>query len=287
MATYAVEQDSLPILLEEAELGVYAQKALQADTLKGRIRNGLTWWKYQIYLRGLFRKITASTVVSEQEKNLLQSVVPTAAQVMVVPNCMKLQDYADVTAPQRPDSLIYTGSFRYYVNHDAMVWFLREIYPLIQARCPQVNLIITGDPDGRPLPAATGVEQTGTVDDVRPWVASARVALAPLQTGGGTRLKILEAMALRTPVVSTSKGAEGLDAQPGVHLLVADAPHDFADAVVRLLQDEDLHHRLSVAGYDLVNQKYNWDSVLPGFLQLVERSALDAGSQAISGRSIR
>jgi polysaccharide biosynthesis protein PslH len=284
MATYAVEQDRLPILLEEAELGVYAQKALQAPSLKSRIRNGLTWWKYRVFLQGLFRKIAASTVVSEQEKQLLQSSVPNAAKVLVVPNCMKLQDYEGVSALARPNSLIYTGSFRYYVNHDAMVWFIGEVFPIILARCPQTELIITGDPAGQPLPSSAHVEQTGVVEDIRPWVAAARVALAPLQTGGGTRLKILEAMALHTPVVSTSKGAEGLDAQAGVHLLVADSPRDFADAVVRLLQDDRLYQTLAEAGYDLVQQKYNWDVAIPGFLQLVEETVQNAHSRHASGR---
>lgn len=283
MAPYAVEQAEIPILLEEAEVGVYAQKATRAAAWTGRLRHGLTWWKYRQYLRGLFRNITASTVVSAQEKKLLQSAVPEAHKVLVIPNCMQLQDYAGVTAVPDPDSLIYTGSFRYDVNYEAMEWFVREVFPLILLDHPQAALTITGDPAGKPLPAAKNVTQTGVVADVRPLVAAARVALAPLQTGGGTRLKILEAMALRTPVVSTSKGAEGLDAQPGEQLLVADRPRDFADAVLRLLQDDDLHRRIAEGGFTLVSQKFNWDAVLPEFLRLVE-DTVHAGNHPDSGR---
>jgi glycosyltransferase involved in cell wall biosynthesis len=222
-------------------------------------------------------------VVSAQEKKLLQSAVPEAHKVLVIPNCMQLQDYAGVTAVPDPDSLIYTGSFRYDVNYEAMEWFVREVFPLILLDYPQAALTITGDPAGKPLPAAKNVTQTGVVADVRPLVAAARVALAPLQTGGGTRLKILEAMALRTPVVSTSKGAEGLDAQPGEQLLVADRPRDFADAVLRLLQDDDLHRRIAEGGFTLVSQKFNWDAVLPEFLRLVE-DTVHAGNHPDSGR---
>lgn len=273
MAHYAVEQDQLPILLEEAEVGVYAQRAEGASSLAGRLRHGLTWWKYRRYLRGLFCRISAVTVVSEKERQLLLSAVPGIKRLVVIPNCMQIQEYAGISAPAQPDSLIYTGSFRYDVNYEAMAWFVREVLPRIQACRPQVMLTITGDPAGKPLPAAANVVQTGVVPDVRPLVAAARVALAPLQTGGGTRLKILEAMALRTPVVSTSKGAEGLDARPGEHLLVADNPQDFADAVLRLLQDDDLHRRIAEGGYALVSQHYNWDAVLPLFLRLVEETA--------------
>lgn len=273
MAPYAVEQEGVPVLLEEAELGVYAQRALQAGSLAGRARHGLTWWKYRCYLRGLFGKIAACTVVSEQERRLLLAAVPWVNRVAVIPNCIRLQDYEGIATQAEPDALIYTGSFRYDVNYEAMLWFVREVYPLVRAQYPQVKLVVTGDTDGKTLPAATNVTLTGALRDVRPGVAAARVVLAPLQTGGGTRLKILEAMALRTPVVSTSKGAEGLEIQPGVHLLVADSPRDFADAVLRLLREDALHRRLAEAGYELVRQKYNWESVLPGFLQLAEETA--------------
>lgn len=283
MADYAVEQDRVPILLEEVESGVYSQKARQNPSLSGRIRHQLTWWKYRRYLRALFRKITSATVVSEQEKHLLQSAVPEANRVVVIPNCMQLRDYDGIVVQSKPEVLIFCGSFRYDVNHEAMVWFVREVYPHIQAKWPGVKLIITGDPDGKSLPPAKNVEQTGLVADVRPMVAAARVTLAPLQTGGGTRLKILESLALRTPVVSTSKGAEGLDAQNGVHLLVADDPQDFADAVLRLLEDDALHRRLAEAGYELVRNQYNWDGVLPDLLQLVAETATSTGFPPVSG----
>lgn len=273
MAVYAIELTGVPILLEEAELGVYAQKAQQTPGLKERFRHNLTWWKYRRYARFLFSKIAAATVVSQHEKDLLQSAVPEARKVVIIPNSMQLRDYEGISSEVTPDSLIYTGSFRYDVNYEAMMWFVQEVFPLVQAQSPQTRLIITGDPAGKQLPAARNLVQTDAVPDVRPWLAAARVALAPLQTGGGTRLKILEAMALHTPVVATSKGVEGLEAQSGVHLLVADEPRDFANAVLRLLREDSLHQQLAAAGFDLVRQKYNWDAVLPDLLRLAEETA--------------
>jgi len=106
---------------------------------------------------------------------------------------------------------------------------------------------------------------------VRPLIASAWASIAPLQQGGGTRLKILEALALQTPVVATSKGAEGLDARHDEHLLIADAPDEFANQVVRLLQDPALRQRLAANGARLVSEQYDWANVMPRFLNLVEQ----------------
>src|SRR3990172_3847831 len=101
------------------------------------------------------------------------------------------------------------------------------VFPQLRAQIPGVRLVITGEHANLPLPEREGVFLTGIVEDVRPYLARGWLSIVPLQSGGGTRFKILESMALRTPVVSTTKGAEGLDAQPGVHLLVADDPQEF------------------------------------------------------------
>jgi glycosyltransferase involved in cell wall biosynthesis len=131
-------------------------------------------------------------------------------------------------------------------------------------------LVITGENEGVSLPAAENVTMTGFVEDVRPLIASAWISLAPLRVGGGTRLKILEAMALGTPVVATSKGAEGLQATNGEHLLAADTPVEFAGAVLRLLQDRKMCRKLADNSCQLVRQQYDWAIIMPEFLKLVE-----------------
>jgi glycosyltransferase involved in cell wall biosynthesis len=147
------------------------------------------------------------------------------------------------------------------------------VNPLVQAQIPDVHLSITGDHANLALPPANNVTLTGFVDDIRSWVASSCLSLAPIFMGGGTRLKILEAMALRTPVVATSKGAEGLDVVHGEHLLLADTPQEFADVIVRLLHDPILYQQIADNGYQLIAEKYDWPSVTPHFLHLVERTA--------------
>jgi glycosyltransferase involved in cell wall biosynthesis len=269
-AAYWKAFSGMPALLDDPEFGAFESKIAQASSFLPRLRHRLPLLKLRFYLRRLLPHFEACAVVSEAEGALLHRLVPGYNSIEVIPNCVNLADYRDVRATPEPDSLIFTGSFRYFANHDAMVWFLRKVYPLIQAQVPGVHLTITGDHANLPLPPADNVTLTGYVDDVRPLIASSWVSLAPIHLGGGTRLKILEAMALRTPVVATSKGAESLDVQRDEHLLIADTPEAFAEAVIRLLKEPGLCQRLTDNAYQLVCEKYDWLVVMPRFLNLVE-----------------
>jgi glycosyltransferase involved in cell wall biosynthesis len=273
MAGYGRHFQGLPALFEEVETGVPYQHFAQATSARRRARNGLTWAKHRAYLSRLLRHFRACTVVSDQERALLSRAVPGYQTIEVIPNCVSLAEYRDVRGRPQPNTLIFTGSFRYAANHDAMTWFLEEVYPRIQARAPGIRLIITGDHADLPLPPADNVTRTGFVDDVRPLIAAAWLSLVPIRVGGGTRLKILEAMALGTPVVATSKGAEGLAVQDGEHILIADAPEALAEKILRLLGDPTLRQRLADNGYQLAHERYDWAAVMPRFLDLVERVA--------------
>jgi polysaccharide biosynthesis protein PslH len=275
MAAYAPEFEETPALFEEVEIALLYEQYAQAGSWRERLRRGLTWTKHRRYLANLIQYFRTATVVSDIERSLLRSHVVAKRPVEVIPNCVDVGSYAGITAARQTARLIYTGSFGYYVNYDAMCWYLGEVQPLVAAAMPEVEVVITGDHKGLPLPLppANKVTLTGFVDDVRPYIASATISLAPILEGGGTRLKILEAMALRTPVISTSKGAEGLDIEPGYHLLVADTPAEFATAVLSLLNNPDEAQRLATNAYELVSTRYDWDAVLPRFLDLVEKTA--------------
>jgi glycosyltransferase involved in cell wall biosynthesis len=154
-----------------------------------------------------------------------------------------------------------------------MRYFLREIYPLIRDQHNEVSLTITGSTKGVDLTTLMldeSVSLSGYVDDIRPLVAGSAVCVVPLRIGGGTRLKLLESMALGTPVVSTSKGAEGLDVVNGEHLLIADTPADFATCTLRLLCDTRLRRRLAINARQLVEEKYDWKQIGQRFVDLVE-----------------
>lgn len=263
----------VPALLEEVEVALLRERFTQATTLRDKARHGLTWAKQKRYLNRLLADFRACTVVSEQEKSLVAEVLPTYRDVTVIPNCINLAEYQAVAARPEPNRLIFTGSFRYHANHEAMTWFLGEVFPLILAQAPDMQLTITGDHANLPLPSLKNVTLTGFVDDVRTLIASSWLSLSPLLVGGGTRLKILEAMALHTPVVATSKGAEGLGARAGEHILIADTPEAYAEAVLLLWRDPALRQRLADNAYQFVAEQYDCAVTTPRFLALVERVA--------------
>lgn len=272
MAGYIEYFGDVPALFEEVEAGILYEDYTAAHTFAQRLRAGLTWMKHRHYLDNLMARYQASTVVSAPEYQLLrEKVVSNGHPIEIIPNCIDVEAYATARAEPEPDTLIYTGSFSYFPNYEAMTWFIEQVLPLVKREIPDVHLTITGNQAGRPLPAEENVSHVGFVDDVRPYVAASWISLAPIWTGGGTRLKILEAMALGTPVVSTTKGAEGINAVAEEHILLADTPADFANAVIRLLQDKPLRQKLSENAYQLVREEYDWTAVAPRLLTLIDR----------------
>jgi glycosyltransferase involved in cell wall biosynthesis len=160
--------------------------------------------------------------------------------------------------------LVFTGSMDWIPNEDAMKHFCHDVLPLIRAEEPGVTLSIVGrapTPAVQRLADITGVEVTGRVDDVRDYVGRAGVYVVPIRIGGGTRLKIFEAMAMARAVVSTTVGAEGLPVTDGRDVLIADRPDDFAAAVVSLIRDPARRVQLERAARDLVVARYDWSAV--------------------------
>lgn len=271
MAVYAKRFKGVPALFEEVEIGTYVDRIQTAHSSRERLRHSLTWFKHRNYLRSLLKQFRACTVVSEREQSLVEQLAPRHLKIKIIPNSVDPDAYSDIKAEPEPGTLIFTGSFTYQPNYEAMSWFLKEVFPLVRAACPDVTLTITGEHLGLPLPDQTNVRLAGFVDDVREYVANSWVSLAPLQSGGGTRLKILEAMALGTPVVATSKGAEGLYTQHAEHLLIADVPSDYANAIIRLFNSPDLRSTLAKNAYRLVNEKYNWSRTIDSVFELANQ----------------
>ncbi len=270
MAAYVESFKGYPALYEEIELGVLHDLGASSNNPWKRLRYRLTWIKQKKYLRHILKSFQAATVVSYQERNLLKQAAPGFHAVEVIPNCIDLSSYDKVGKNPGENSIIFTGSLNYAPNYYGVVWFLENVFPLVIQRLPHVNLTITGDHGNLALPSSDHVTLTGFVEDIRPLLARATLSIVPGHLGGGTRLKILEAMALRTPVVSTTKGAEGLNVRNGEHLIVADVSKQFADAVVKLMTNKVLREDLTENAYALVTKSYNWDKVFPRFLALVE-----------------
>jgi len=263
------------VLLEEIELGSYLTSDIE---LKGfsQLRHRGFVWKLQRTLHALLSQLQACTVASITERDLLNRFIGPVVPIEIIPNCLDSASYAGISAQPEPETLIFTGALTFQANYEAVRHFLEKIYPLIKQELPGVRFCITGRNEGITLPLAEqdpSVTMTGFVDDVRPLIANSWMSVVPLLTGGGTRFKILEALALGTPVVATSKGAEGLTLESGKHLLITDEPEAFAAAVVRLCGDSALRARLSEAGRKVIFAEHTWQSVAPRYLAWVEQIA--------------
>ncbi len=269
---YALLTNHTPRVFEDIELSAIYEQFASQRSFVSKARYGLTWCKLSWFIARMLPKFEGCTVVSEKDRELVMRIKPGHEVLAVVPNGIDLEANTGEFGAPRPDTLIYSGALTYSANFDAMEFFLRDIFPLVKAQHPNVSLRITGDYDGVPverLPLGNGAELTGYLDDIRPAVAQSWGCVVPLRVGAGTRVKILEAMALGTPVISTSKGAEGLEVIHEQNILIADNPDDFAQAVLRLLNDEKLRAKLSANGRQLVKERYSWDICVRQLEQLL------------------
>jgi len=242
--------------------------------LASRLRAYVSWQKAHLYEMFVARRFQAVTLVSDQEVAYLKSMVHnTSCCVDVIPNGVDTSHNCLGLAKPFPHRLVYNGALGYSANYDAMNYFLSDVYPLIKREIPDISMAITGSTDNVDLSGLAlddSVMLTGYVYDVRIPVAKAAICVVPLREGGGTRLKILEAMALGTPVVTTSKGAEGLDVVDGEHCLIADSPAAFARQTLQLLRRTDLRARLVDNARRLVEKKYDWEPIGLQFARLIE-----------------
>ena len=208
-----------------------------------------------------------TVAVSEADRALLAANAP-GADIRAVGTGVDTAYFHPNGAVEAPATLVFTGSMDWYPNEDAILYFIAEILPELRREVPGLSLAVVGrDPSEglRTTCGAAGVHVTGTVADIRPYVAEAAVYVVPLRIGGGTRLKIFEALAMGKAVVATRVGAEGLPIVSGQHFLQADSPAEFAQAVVTLLKDAGRRHALGMAGRRLVEEQYSWMQVTRQF----------------------
>jgi glycosyltransferase involved in cell wall biosynthesis len=239
---------------------------------------------HQLYFRDQHRRMLAYekrvcqavksiVAVSEDDAGAMQSLYA-AQRVQVVPTGVDLNYFTPPAArPPATTDLLFVGSMNWHPNVDGVRWFATEILPLIRRRRPECSLAIVGRRPARDISrlaeADSRIHVSGTVDDVRPYLWEAAVSIVPLRIGGGTRLKIYEAMAARIPVVSTTVGAEGLDVRDGENIALADSPAAFAERCLALLDDADARRAQSEAAWEMVSTCYSWDVAARRFEQLL------------------
>ena len=264
MAGYTLPAGVLTIIDQHNIEHELLQRIYQRE--KVSLRKWYNWRESRILKRielAYCRKADIVLVVSERERLLLKDLLPDQL-IEVVPNGVDIDAFHEDSPVQEiPDQIIFTGTMDYYPNTHAVLYFAKHCWLRIREQVPSATWLIVGKnppPEVQRLAAdLPGVTVTGTVPDVRPYLMSSTVAIAPIQVGSGTRLKILEALAAQKAVVSTTIGCEGLAVVPGEHLKVADTPEAFAQAVVTLLRNPHMRSAYGHAGRALVEAEYSWE----------------------------
>ncbi len=236
----------------------------------GAVYSSIQWRKLRRFERQVCRQSDRVVCVSEADAAAIQQLAPTS-KIHIIPNGVDTEFYWLEKVTSRhlpPHTLVFTGTMDFRPNVDAMLWFAQDVLPLIKPRVPDVQVYIVGQrPHARldVLRADPAITLTGAVDDTRPYIAAASVYIVPLRMGGGTRLKLLEALSLQAPVVSTTLGAEGFAVTGGEQLLLADDAASFARSVVELIDDRVRARSLGASGRLFAVQHYDWRNIVPKF----------------------
>jgi len=270
---------SLIVDSHEIAYDLARQFARAGGNLGRRLYAGANWRKLRRDELGTYRAADGVYLCSATDERRLLNQVP-GVRTTVIPNAADVEYYQPRPTDPAPDgrTVVYFGLLSTIPNIDGVVHFAQDIWPRIAEAAPEARCKIIG---GRPPPsllalAGPRVKLTGFVSDLRPHLAAAAAVVVPLRLGGGTRLKIVEAMAMGKAIVSTTLGAEGIEAVPGRDLLVEDQPAAFAKAVHRLLAEPGLAARIGQSARQLAVERYGWSEaarVLEGFYHRILENA--------------
>ena len=291
LASVGVERATGPRSVYQAhnvESEVYRRcLALERRPPRSRLVARVDCLKMERFERNRVRHFSGITAASVGDARTLQAWAPAAA-VYVIPNGADCARFVPPDVEPEPGAIVFTGMLSYPPNRDAVFYFGDQIFPRIKRAIPWATWYVVGREVEElsrffSLRHQAGIIATGYVDDVRPYLARAEVVAVPLRAGGGTRLKILEAMAMARPVVSTTIGAEGLELTAGRHLVIADSPDTFADAVIRLLQRPGERRRMAADARRAVLERYDWGPISRRYVQavldIVQNRRLDTGRE--------
>jgi polysaccharide biosynthesis protein PslH len=243
------------------------------------------WRKMEAAERRYLRLADRVLAVSETDRDAFAAFL-NAEKLTVIPTGVDIEYFQPLAGEETANSLVFTGSMDWLPNQDAIFYFADAILPLIREHSPEMFLDVVGRNPSRKLQALAESEKsirlTGWVDDIRPFVGRGSVCIVPLRIGGGTRLKIFEAMAMGKAVVSTSVGAEGLAVRSGENIVLADTPNDFAQAVISLLRDSRRRQQLGAAARTLVQENYSWTIVANDFASTLQAVIISSSAGNVS-----
>ena len=246
----------------------YRHNRIGFEKLKEAINlKGLKKYEFDMY-----RNADKVLVLTPQGKKELLEICP-ELDIAVVPHGVDVENFSFSGPEEKEKAIVFVGNYLHHPNADAVLYFHGEIWPLLKSRLPEVKFYVVGQgppPEVQNLSKDKTITVTGRVDDVRPFLKKGRVFICPVRLGGGFRGKILEAMAIGRPVVSTSLGAEGIPAHQRENIILADNPEDFAQGVEDLMTDDKLFERIRTNARKLVEEKYSWEKgvkVMEGVLE--------------------
>lgn len=256
--------DGLPSVFDAVDsVSLAYRRSISAAHVPPRQRlvSLVEWAKMRRFEPRVMRKFDRVLVSSPADRDALERGGENG--VAVIPNGVDAGYFAFHDGPRDDDTLMFLGKMSYYVNVAAVRWFCQEVLPLIRRQRPNARFKIVGrDPEREIMAlAGDGIEVTGTVPDVRPHLAGAAVSVCPMVTGSGIQNKMLEAMAVGAPTVSTTIACQALSVEPGRDVLVADKPEAFADCVVTLLNDGELRRRMAANARRYVEQHHDWRTI--------------------------
>jgi polysaccharide biosynthesis protein PslH len=274
----------VPVVLDNHNIEYRIPQRLSETSANPALRlyAGREWPKLRDCERDAVRRADLTLCVSEEDASGLRDLAPSKADAIApVPIGVDTDYFAPAARTPNSRTLLTIGTMYWPPNVDGMLWFHAEVWPRVRAKVPDARLNVVG---AKPVAAIralaapdSGIRVTGSVPDVRPYAEDCGAFIVPLLSGSGMRVKILNALAMGLPVVSTTLGAEGIGVEDGKHLLLADAPEAFADALFRLLRGEpELGERLGDAGRRLMEARYSWDAVGRELLALYARRVLPA-----------
>jgi polysaccharide biosynthesis protein PslH len=254
--------DDVRLVIDEhnVESEVFRRMCEGERSLPRRAFNRLEYMRFRRFEQSCWVRADACVVTSEREVDTLRTNAP-GTPVAVVPNAVDLEYFTPSGTTPDPHTIVFNGILTYRPNLDGARYLIDEVWPLVRERYPDAQLTLVGRSDGvdtRSL-MAPGVELLGEVPDIRPYIQRAAVVAVPIRIGGGTRLKVVEALAMGKATVSTTLGCEGVAVHDREHLLIGDEPPDFAARIFEVFENPELAEALGHAGRDLVGSRYSWD----------------------------
>jgi sugar transferase (PEP-CTERM/EpsH1 system associated) len=278
LANYAKLVPDLPRLMVhhniESELLLRRSKSVKGILAKAYL--ALQGHKLRRFERKACSFFDHHTTVSERDGQTLQEIYADT-KATVVPNGVDTNFFKPVDAAIDENNIIFVGSLSWYPNSDAIDYLMRDIWHLIRAKAPNVSMNVVGKSPSKEIMEFSrshpSFKTLGFVDDVRPYMAEAAVYVVPIRVGGGTRLKILDALAMGKAIVSTTVGCEGIDVTDGKDIIIADKPEEFAEKTVELMNNRDLREKLGRNARRTAEDVYSWEKIAPKLEQVYEELA--------------